>query len=204
MGFYGDRILPGLIHWSMRNRQLTSYRRRALQDAQGRVLEIGVGSGLNLPYYGARVAELLALEPSARLLAMARRSAGELRIPVTAMAGSAEAIPLGSGSLDTVVSTWTLCSIPDVSRALREVRRVLKPDGRLLFVEHDLAPAPGVRAWQQRLTPTWKVLGGGCHLDRPIDALIERAGFALDPLRRGYAVGPKAAAFFYEGVARPA
>lgn len=116
--------------------------------------------------------------------------------------GSAEAIPLEDESVDTVVTSWTLCSIPDVQRALQEVRRVLKPSGRLLFVEHGLAPEPRVRRWQQRLTPVWRRLAGGCHLDRPVDQLIEEAGLRIEQLETGYMAGPRPMTFMYEGVAR--
>jgi SAM-dependent methyltransferase len=118
--------------------------------------------------------------------------------------GQAEAIPLGRGVADTVVTTWTLCSIADPIRALGEVRRVLQPEGRLLFVEHGRAPDPGVRTWQARLTPTWRRVAGGCHLDRPIETLLKAAGFTLEMLSTGYGVGPRPFAYLYRGVARPA
>jgi len=201
MGFYNDHILPHVINLSMRNRELLSYRKRLLSRAQGRVLEIGIGSGLNLPHYPAGVEEIVGLEPSFRLLAMAQRSAGSCKSPVTVIAGRAEAIPVDSQSFDTVVTTWTLCSIPDASEALKEMRRVLKPAGQLLFVEHGLAPEANVRRWQHRLTPLWTKIGGGCHLNRPIRALIESAGFEITQLESGYAKGPKPMTFFYEGCA---
>jgi ubiquinone/menaquinone biosynthesis C-methylase UbiE len=117
--------------------------------------------------------------------------------------GSAEAIPLESNSVDTVVTTWTLCSIPDAARALREMHRVLKPTGRLLFIEHGRAPEENVRWWQDRLTPTWKCIGGGCHLNRAIQSLIEDAAFRFDRFETGYMRGPKPLTFIYEGSARP-
>lgn len=117
--------------------------------------------------------------------------------------GSAEAIPLENGSVDTVVTTWTLCSIPDAGRALREIYRVLNPAGRLLFVEHGRAPEPNVCWWQDHLTPVWKRLGGGCHLNRPIKMLIEDAGFRFERCETGYMRGPKPMTFMYEGSARP-
>jgi ubiquinone/menaquinone biosynthesis C-methylase UbiE len=134
---------------------------------------------------------------------MARRSAGLCKAPATIIAGSAEAIPVDANSIDTVVTTWTLCSIPDAVGALREMRRVLKPSGQLLFVEHGLAPEENIQKWQNRLTPLWKKIGGGCHLNRPIRALVESSGFGIDRLETGYMQGPKPMTFLYEGRAHP-
>jgi ubiquinone/menaquinone biosynthesis C-methylase UbiE len=203
MGFYNDHVLPHLINLSMRTSELLPYRKRLLAHAQGRVLEIGIGSGLNLPHYSCGAREIVGLEPAARLLAMAQRSARHCKIPVTLIAGSAEAIPVESQSFDTVVTTWTLCSIGDAIGALSEMRRVLKPAGQLLFVEHGLAPDGKVQRWQHRLTPLWKKIGGGCHLNRPIRALVESGGFDITKLETGYAKGPKPMTFFYEGCASP-
>ena len=203
MGFYRDRIVPHLTHLSMRQRNLRAYRERAISVAEGCVLEVGIGSGLNLPLYQRGVDRVIGIEPSARLLQMARVAASRAELPVELIEGSAEAIPLGNGSIDTVVTSWTLCTIPDVQRALAEMRRVLRPDGRLVFVEHGQAPDSNVRRWQDRLTPLWKRLAGGCHLNRDVDGLIESAGFRIERLDTGYMKGPKAMAFMYEGVARP-
>ena len=202
MGFYQEQIIPLLINWSMRQRNLTAYRGRIIPTAEGRVLEIGIGSGLNLPFYSRSVTHLIGLEPSPRLLAMARRVQRSGCGSVELIEGSAEAIPLQDASVDTVVTTWTLCSIPDALRALRDMRRVLRPGGRLLFVEHGRAPDPHVVWWQDRLTPVWKRLGGGCHLNRPIGTLIQDAGFQFDRLETGYMRGPKPMTFMYEGSAR--
>ncbi|MCO5160996.1 MAG: class I SAM-dependent methyltransferase [Mesorhizobium sp.] len=201
MSFYRDLILPRLVHGAMRNPDLVPYRKRALEQARGRVLEIGIGSGLNLTHYPKAVSEVLGLEPSARLAEMARRAASGVAIPVEVLEESAEAIPLDNGTIDTVVSTWTLCSIPDVSRALVEIRQVLRPGGLFLFVEHGLSPDESVRTWQRRLTPLWKCCAGGCHLNRHIEGLIESAGFQCAELRTGYAKGPRPMAFMYEGSA---
>ncbi len=203
MGFYEDRILPHLVHLSMRNRYLVPYRERVVSAAEGRVLEVGIGSGLNLPFYGPHVTEIIGLEPSSRLIEMARHVTGSSPAPITFTEGLAEAIPLDKGSVDTIVTTWTLCTIPQAVRALEEMRRVLKPSGQLLFVEHGLAPDDAVRRWQDRLTPMWKRIGGGCHLNRPIRNLIETAGFDIQRIETGYARGPRPMAFFYEGRARP-
>lgn len=174
----------------MRNRELRPYRERVISRAEGRVLEIGIGSGLNLPFYGSRVSEVVGLEPAARLMAMARRSAEHSRLPVTFISGSAESIPIEEHSIDTVVTIWTLCSIPDALGALNEIRRVLRTNGQLLFVEHGLSPDDNVQRWQHRLTPVWKRIGGGCHLNRPISELIESAGFDVAQLETGYMKGP--------------
>lgn len=203
MRFYRHRLLPHLIDLAMKNREATRYRRGLLPLARGWVLEVGIGSGLNLPLYGAQVTHLLGLDPSPKLLQMAARRTVRSPFPVDFLRASAEALPVASRSIDTVVSTYTLCSIPDVGRALREMRRVLKPDGRLLFVEHGLAPEAGVQRWQHRLTPLWRPLSGGCHLDRQMDQLIAEAGFRIVTLTTEYAKGPRLATFMYRGVAAP-
>jgi len=203
MSFYEQHILPHVINLAMRKRELLPYRQRTLEHAQGRVLEIGIGSGLNLPHYDTRAREIVGLDPSPRLIAMTRRLAERHAVPVELIEGSAEAIPLDRHSIDTVLTTWTLCSIPQVSVALAEMRRVLKPGGNLLFVEHGRAPEPSVRSWQDRLTPAWKCVGGGCHLNRPIRELIERAGFSILYLETGYMKGPRPMSFMYEGRAQP-
>ena len=201
MGFYQDRIVPHLVNFAMQNRLLGVYRERVVSVAEGRVLEIGIGSGLNLPLYGEHTSEVLGLEPHPRLLKMASRKFG--RVPVKLIEGSAESIPLDAGAVDTIVTTWTLCTIPDVAKALSEMRRILKPGGQLLLVEHGLAPDEKVRRWQHRLTPLWKRLAGGCHLDRPIADLVQNAGFRLKHLQTGYMQGPKPMTFMYEAIASP-
>ena len=203
MSLYRDRILPHLIHFAMRKGELAVYRARLLAHAKGRVLEIGMGSALNLPFYTPAVDELIGLEPSARLADMARAAAVDSDLPVAILRGSAERIPLESHVIDTVVTTWTLCSVHDVAQGLSEIRRVLKPGGELLFVEHGLAPEAHIGKWQRRLTPLWRPISGGCHLDRPIARLIGDAGFEIEALNTGYMVGPKLATFLYEGIAHP-
>jgi ubiquinone/menaquinone biosynthesis C-methylase UbiE len=201
MGFYQDRILPHLINLAMRNDQLVLYRQKTLASAYGRVLEIGIGSGFNLSFYTDRVTELLGLEPHPKLLKMASRKPTVLR-PML-IQGSAEAIPLEDGSVDTVVTTWVLCSIPNVVAALGEARRVVKPGGQFLFVEHGLAINDSVKRWQHRMTPAWQRLAGGCHLDRPISELIGQAGFEITQMATCYIKGPKPMTFTYQGIARP-
>jgi ubiquinone/menaquinone biosynthesis C-methylase UbiE len=199
MRFYQEVILPRLVHASMRQDTFVPYRCRLAAGAEGRVLEIGVGSGLNLPFYASSVTQLIGLDPSSKLLSMARDAAGVAKLPVRLLEGSAEEIPLEASSVDTVVTAWTLCSVPDVVRALAEVRRVLTPSGRLLFVEHGLSPDARVRRWQDRLTPLWKRVGGGCHLNRPIGQLIENSGLRIEQMHTGYMKGPRPMTFMFEG-----
>jgi ubiquinone/menaquinone biosynthesis C-methylase UbiE len=203
MGFYQDTILPWLTHLAMRQSRLVPYRTRVVSGATGRVLEIGMGSGLNLPFYGPDVKQVIGIEPSARLLSMAREAGrgrtGELEL----IEGTAEAMPIESATIDTVLTTWTMCSIQNVGDALAEMRRVLKPTGRLLFVEHGRAPEARVQWWQDHLTPAWKHLSGGCHLNRPVEVIVRNAGFSIEHLDKGYMRGPKPMTFMYEGSARP-
>jgi len=200
MGFYQRYVLPRLIDITMSSRNLAPYRARTIAAARGRVLEIGVGSGLNLPLYGPEVSEIVAIDPSAELLALAGRHADPRTTLITA---SAEALPFAKVSFDSVVTTWTLCSIPSAAQALREVHRVLRPDGRLLFAEHGLAPEPGVARWQHRLTPCWRCLAGGCHLDRDIHRLIAAAGFRIDSIETGYLQAKTPFTYMYQGAAHP-
>jgi ubiquinone/menaquinone biosynthesis C-methylase UbiE len=186
----------------MRNKEVKRYRRKVIPPAAGEVLEIGAGSGLNLPFYGSQVQRLHALEPSQALLRMASRKLPGAPFEVELLRGSAEEIPLADRSIDTVVTTWTLCSIPDVAKALREARRVLKPGGSLLFVEHGHAPDASVAAWQRRIEPLWKPLAGGCHLTRRIDRLIREAGFEIVELENEYLKGPRPLTYTYCGRAQ--
>lgn len=203
MGFYQERIIPHIINWSMRNRELMPYRQRVIGAAEGRVLEIGVGSGLNFPIYTPAAKEVLALEPARRLMRMARDTSSKTSTKVTFIEGTAEAIPVADKSIDTVVMTWVLCSIPKAQQALTEMRRVLKNNGQLLFVEHGRAPEPSVSKWQDCLNPAWRCFAGGCNMNRPIAMLIEDAGFRIARLATGYMKGPKLMTFIYEGSACP-
>ena len=203
MGFYDNHILPRLTHMAMRQEQLTPYRRRTVSGAEGRVLEIGVGSGLNLPLYSNKVERVIGIDPSAELLRIAAGAARRALPDVELIEGLAETVPLADASIDCVVVTWSLCSVTDPGKVLGEVRRVLKPNGRLLFTEHGLAPEHSVRRWQDRLTPIWRRCAGNCHLNRPVALLMEDCGFRMERLNTGYAKGPKPMTFMYEGVARP-
>ncbi|HEV8199733.1 MAG TPA: class I SAM-dependent methyltransferase [Candidatus Polarisedimenticolia bacterium] len=201
MGFYGRFILPRILDCAMKDKAASERRAALIPRATGAVLEIGIGSGLNLPYYTAAVTRLHGVDASPEMLAMARKKIGRAPFPVELTCDSAERLSLADGSVDTVVVTWTLCSIPDPLRALHEMRRVLKPGGRLLFVEHGASPDPNVLAWQRRLNPIWRRIGGGCHLDRAIDHLITTAGFRIEQMRNLYLKGPRPMTYTYEGAA---
>jgi ubiquinone/menaquinone biosynthesis C-methylase UbiE len=202
MGLYERWIVPRLLDLAMRNRVLDHYRQRTIETAQGLVLEVGVGSGLNLPLYGPAVTtRVVAVDPSPELLHLASKRTADAVIPVSLLRASAEHLPLADAVFDTIVMTWTLCSIPNPIAALTEMRRVLRPGGRLFFVEHGLSPEIRVARWQHRLTPCWKRIGGGCHLDREMDKLIHAAGFQIDAIETGYMKGPRPWTFMYRGSA---
>ena len=202
MSVYGKYVLPILTELSMRNKGALAERARWVPLAAGAVLEVGAGSGLNFAHYGPGVCTVYALEPSAELRRKAAPRAQQARVPVQFLEARAEAIPLPDGAVDTVVTTWTLCTIADPGRALREIRRVLKTDGRLVFVEHGRAPDPRVERWQDRLTPVWRALAGGCHLNRPIAKMLDGGGFEVPEMECGYAPGPRVSGYLYRGVAR--
>jgi len=201
MGFYDRFVLPRLLDFACRSKVATERRAALVPGASGTVLEIGVGSGLNLRFYTRAVTRLVAVDPSEELLSMARRKAPDLAFPVDLRRESAEQLSLDTASVDTIVMTFTLCSIPEPRRALREMRRVLRPDGRLLFVEHGLSPDAGVRRWQERLNPVWGRIAGGCNLNRRIDTLLAEGGFRIAELRADYLPGPRPLTYTYEGSA---
>lgn len=201
MGFYDDWLVPRLCHLSMQTKRLRPYRQRVVGAAEGDVLEIGIGSGLNYPYYGPNARRVIGLEPSPALITMARRSAAKSSVPTMFLEASAEQIPLDTKSVDSVVMTWVGCSVPNVEAALREMRRVLRPGGRLLFVEHGRSPDRNVERWQERLDPYWQRISGGCHLNRRIVDLMPAAGFRVEQLETGYLGGPKVLTYLYEGSA---
>jgi ubiquinone/menaquinone biosynthesis C-methylase UbiE len=180
-------------------------RRKVVPLAEGRVLEIGLGSGLNLPFYDPeKVDRVIGLDPSEEMLSYARRASETVPFTVEFLALEGDQIPLEQGSVDTVLVTYTLCTIPDAVAALHGMRRVLKPAGRLIFCEHGHAPDEAVQRWQRRLNPIWGRIGGGCNLDRKIPELIETAGFHIDDIDTMYLPGtPRFAGFNYWGTARP-
>ena len=203
MGFYERHVLPRLINWGMDTEIARAERAELVPLARGVVLEVGVGSGLNLPYYGEGVQRLYALDPSLALKAMAAARVDAAPFPVDLVGMAAESIPLDDRSVDTVLTTWTLCTIPEVTVALGEMRRVLRPDGRLIFVEHGRAPEARIAGWQDRLNPIQRRLAGGCNLNRKIDELIAGAGFRITRIEADYLKGPKPWSYTYKGLATP-
>lgn len=203
MGFYDRYILPKLLDAACSARPIERQRAKIVPQAEGVVLELGFGSGLNLPYYDpGKVTHLFALEPSQGMLARAKANASAASIPIDVLPETAEALSLGAASVDTVLVTYSLCTIPDPVSALTAARRVLKPGGRLLFCEHGIAPDADVQRWQRRIEPVWKVIGGGCHLTRQIPALVRSAGFAIDGMETMYLPkSPRWAGYNYWGVA---
>lgn len=201
MPIYDRYILPRVLDLAMRLGEVARFRSRVVPGARGAVLEIGIGSGLNVPFYGDAVDRLVGVDPSAALLAMAKRRVSRARYAVELLAARAERVPLDDASIDTAVTTFSLCTIAEPLAALAEVKRVLKPGGTLLFAEHGLAPDSAVARWQHRLNPVWRPLAGGCNLDRPIADLISEAGFRFTRLEREYARGPRALAYVYSGAA---
>lgn len=202
MGLWSDRLLPRLIDLGMGSKVLRAERPLCAGEARGRVLELGFGSGHNLPFYGEGVQEIVAVEPSAlaRRLSEGRRAASAIPVRFAELEGERLALP--DASFDEAVCTWTLCTVPDPLAALHEVRRVLRPGGALRFIEHGLSSDPGVARWQRRLTPLQRRWAGNCHLDRPIDRLVRTAGFELSELATYYAEGPRPMTYFYRGVGR--
>jgi ubiquinone/menaquinone biosynthesis C-methylase UbiE len=202
MGLYSKYVLPRFIDIAMRNKDSKHLRSEWVPRARGKVLEVGIGSGLNLCFYSPGVEHVYGVDPSAELQRMARKRTLGRPVRVEFLSQSAEdELPLPEQTIDTVLMTWTLCSIPDPLKALYQMRRVLKPDGRLIFIEHGRAPDPGVAAWQDRLNPMWKRIAGGCHLNRKVDELLIQAGFQIDELRNKYLPGPRPVTYTYQGLA---
>ena len=204
MGWYAELVLPRLIQVACSSDGVSEMRERVVPLATGRVLEVGMGSGLNLPFYDRDQVELVwGLEPSGAMRAKAVPAIEASGLDVRVLAEPAEEIPLDDDSVDTVVLTYTLCSIADWQAALAQIRRVLKPGGTVVFSEHGLAPDAAVQRWQRRVDPVWTVFAGGCHLDRPIVAGLEAAGFEMVEVDGEYRGVPKAATFTSWGVCRP-
>lgn len=200
-GWYATHVLPHLLDFACGLGMISRQRELVVPKASGRVLEVGIGTGLNLRFYDpARVASLVGVDPAAEMSAKASRRSQTAGMPVTLVQLSAEQLPIETGSFDCVVCTYTLCSIPDPGRALLEMRRVLRPGGRLLFAEHGLAPDAAVAKWQSRLEPTWSKLAGGCHLTRPVPQLLRDAGFVVNG-DQGYIGWPRSLAYNYWGEA---
>lgn len=202
MGFYSKYVLPKLVHVACSTKPNMRQREKVVPLAHGRVLEIGIGSGLNFPYYDAsKVTKVWGLDPSPDIMRMAERAALAVPFDVEFIGLPSDEIPLEGGSVDTVLVTYTLCTIPDTQPALRQMARVLRPGGKLIFCEHGAAPDPSVRRWQDRINPIWKRLGGGCNLNRAIPALIEEGGFRITGMETMYISGWRPATFTYWGAA---
>jgi ubiquinone/menaquinone biosynthesis C-methylase UbiE len=201
MGFYEHQVVPRLIDLVMRRGELTPIRARVAASLDGEVLEVGFGSGLNVPHYPPAVTQVRAVDPATvgRELAADRVAASSVPLKYVGLDG--QALSVESASVDHVLTTWTLCSIPDVDRALSEIRRVLRPGGSFHFVEHGRSPDRKVAGWQDRLTPMQRRVAGGCHLNRPIDQLVRKSGLEVIHLENYYAKGPRPFGYMFEGVA---
>lgn len=204
MSLWADRVLPHLVEKACRSAAILAERKRWVPRAHGDVLEVGVGSGLNLAFYDAsKVSKVTGLDPSAPLLARAASRVSTAPVPVDLHRGYAEHLPFPDRVFDSAVITYSLCSVEDPSRALAELRRVLRPGGELVFVEHGLARDASTRRWQRWLTPVWRRVGGGCRLDRDIAALLRDAGFHSEDLHAEYSEGAHWLSYTFEGTARP-
>lgn len=204
MGFYNDVVVPYCIELSCGMKALAPEREKVALALEGRVLEIGFGSGLNLPYYPRAVSEVLAVDPSERARRIGRRRIESARAPVTFIGLDAERIDAPDASADAALCTFTLCTIPDAARALREVKRILKPGGQLHFLEHGRAPDASVARWQDRLNGIQRAIAGGCNVNRDMRALLEGAGFRLDRLDAAYFPKmPRTHGYLYSGAATP-
>jgi len=203
MRVYDKYVLPRLVHCACGQRPAMRQRQKVVPLAVGSVLEIGIGSGLNIPYYDAqKVERLWGLDPSAEMWSIAQKNANRHHLDIEFIQSGAESIPLDTDSTDSVVMTFTMCTIPDVAAAMNEIRRVLKPGGNLIFCEHGLAPDESVQRWQNRVNPLWRKLAGGCNLNRPIPALLKQSGFTTKDMQTMYLPGWKPATFNYWGTAR--
>ncbi len=203
MGFYEEQILPRGINWTMCWKRFSTLRRQYLKEVGGKVLEIGFGSGLNLPHFTTRVTHLYALDPSQLGRRLAGKRIQRVSFPVEFVELQGERFDLPDDSVDSVVSTWTLCTIPDPIAALKEIKRVLKPGGKYYFLEHGLSPDRGVARLQNMLNPLQKFCMGGCHMNRKIDQIILESGFKILGYKRFYMDGPKILSYMYGGTATP-
>lgn len=206
MGFYEERILPHMIDKACSVGQVMKLRSQLVPRATGTVLEVGMGSGINLEFYDPKTVPLVyGLEPSEGMRRKAQENLQRSPVPVQWLDLPGEQIPLEDNSVDTVLLTFTLCTIPDHRAALDQMWRVLRPGGELLFLEHGESPHTGTRKWQHRITPGWKKIAGGCHLNRPIDSLIREAGFTITELENFYMPkAPRIAGYLYQGRAHKA
>ncbi len=201
MGFYTENILPYLLDWSLSDPNLAIHRQEILADVTGKVLELGFGTGLNLPYYPQNIDTVVAVDVSPNVYKLARKRIQSSNITIDNRVLNGENLPMEDHTFDSVVSTFTLCSIPNVGQAIAEVHRVLKPGGKFFFVEHGLSHEPTIQIWQNRLTPIQKAIAGGCHLNRNIKQIVEKK-FDIISLEEKYADNsPKITAYLYKGIA---
>jgi ubiquinone/menaquinone biosynthesis C-methylase UbiE len=201
MGFYSNLIIPYCIDLSMSGSNLRQYRQELLKDVSGEILEIGFGTGLNLPHYPEQVTKITTVEPNPGMQKLARSRIKQSQITVDYKILNGESLPMSNAMFDSVVCTWTLCSIPLVEQAIAEVYRVLKPGGKFLFIEHGLSQDPSIQVWQNRLTPIQKVIADGCHLNRKINELVQQQ-FSNVTIKQFYASKlPKIIGYMYQGVA---
>lgn len=201
MGFYSNVIFPRILDIVMTNREMTEQRDVVLREVHGDVFEIGFGTGLNLSHYPENVKKLTIVDPNPGCYKRAKKRIAESPIEVESHLLSGEKLPFEDERFDSVVCTWTLCSIPNVDQALGEMRRVLRPEGRMYFIEHGLAPEPNVQKWQNRLNRMWGKIGDGCNLNRNMRELIQDNRFRFVDLENFYMKGPKFASYMYRGVA---
>jgi len=202
MGFYANQVVPRFIDLAMSRGELTPIRARVAAPLEGDVLEVGFGSGLNVPHYPRAVTRVQAVDPATLGRRLAAKRVASSSVPVEYVDLDGQAMSVKSASVDHVLTTWTLCSIPDVDSALSEIFRVLRPGGSFHFVEHGRSPDDKVASWQDRLTPFQQRLAGGCHLNRPIDQLVRNSGLELIRLENYYLDGPRPFVYMFEGVAR--
>lgn len=203
--WYDRNILPWLLDLACGISPVRYQREKVVPKAVGHVLEIGIGTGLNAPHYDKQKAHtIVGLDPALRLHRLAAKRIAQAGLKIELVGLSAERIPYPDRTFDSVLMTYTLCSIPDPVSALKEMHRVLKPEGRLVFCEHGKAPDASVHRWQNRLTPWWKKIAGGCHLNRDIPALLEEAGFKCEAIETMYIPGPRPLTYNYWGLAKPA
>jgi len=201
MGFYDEQVLPRIVNVLLGNKECARMRARVASGLSGAVLEVGFGSGLNVPHLPSTVTRLRAVDPATVGRRLAAERVAQSPVPIEFVGLDGQDLPLDDDSVDCVLTTWTLCTIPDVARALGEMLRVLRPGGTLHFLEHGRSPDPAVARWQDRLTPIQRRIGGGCHLNRPIDALIRDAGFQVGEVEHPTMRGPKTFGYMYEGIA---
>ena len=201
MGFYSDQVVPRITNVLMDSKEFEPIRARVAQELAGEVLEIGFGSGLNVAHYPRGVHRVQAVDPAALGRKLAARRLADSPVPVEFVGTDGQQLPVDTDSVDHVLATWTLCTIPEPDRALAEIHRVLCTGGQFHFVDHGRSPEPRVARWQDRLTPIQRRVAGGCHLGRPVRDLIEAAGFEISTMANYYVSGPKPFGYTYEGVA---